>query len=109
MKKLLLTTARNGKDSNIYQLDTLKELGNIYVDDNNTYYFKDYQFTIVRVKNDINGNPQYKFTLAKNFEYITEKLKGVATRTYVNKNYAILQSHYLEKTLTTLFEKIENK
>lgn len=104
--KLLTTTTKNNKISNVYQLENIKELGNVYADNNDTYYFKEYQFTIIRVKNDINGNPIYKFTLAKDFAYITEKLKGLVTKCYISKNYGLIQSYNLESSLVNIFNKL---
>lgn len=105
--KLLTTTTRNNKASNVYEIENLNEVKNIYADSNDTYYYKNYQFTLVRVNNDINGNPLYKITLSKDFEYITAQLKGLVTRTYVSKNYGLIQSYNLQDDLKRIFEKLE--
>ena len=72
MKKLIT----EGNGYNIYDLDNIKDLGSIYSDDkDNIFYYKNYQFKVWRVNNDINGNPLYKFYLSKNFESVNAKLK----------------------------------
>ena len=83
MRKLIT----EGNGFNIYKLDDIKkDLGSIYYDDkDNTFYYKDYQFKVWRVNNDINGNPLYKFYLSENLENVNSKLKGLVHRCYISK------------------------
>ena len=107
MKKLIT----EGNGYNIYKLDNIKkDLGSIYSDDkNNTFYYKDYQFKVWRINNDINGNPLYKFYLSKNFESVNAELKGSVYRCYISKGYSLLQSYNVGETINTIINKLENK
>ena len=105
MKKLIT----EGNGFNIYELDNIKkDLGEIYSDDkNNTFYYKDYQFKVWRVNNDINGNPLYKFYLSKNFESVNPELKGLVYRCYISKGYSIIQSYDIGRSIETIINKLE--
>ena len=104
-----LTTEGNG--FNIYELDNIKkDLGEIYSDDkNNTFYYKDYQFKVWRVNNDIYGNPLYKFELSKNFESVNYKLKGLVHRCYISKDYSLVQSYDIGRSIDAIINKLESK
>ena len=73
------------------------------------YCYKNYEFTIERVKNDINGNPLYKILLFENAKSINENLKGLVYRCYINKGYSLIQSYDINKSLENIFEKLENE
>ena len=105
MKKLIT----EGNGFNIYELDNVKkDLGSIYSDDNNnTFYYKDYQFKVWRVDNDINGNPLYKFYLSKNFESVNYKLKGLVYRCFVSKGYSLIQSYNIGESIGYIINKLE--
>ena len=106
MRKLIT----EGNGFNIYELDNIKDLGSIYSDDNNnTFYYKDYQFKVWRVNNDINGNPLYKFYLSKNFENVNSKLKGLVHRCYISKGYSLVQSYNIGESIDTIINKLESK
>ena len=106
MKKLI----QDGNGYQIIGLDNIKEdLGRVCsTDKNNTFYYKDYQFKVWRVKNDINGNPVYRLQLSKDFEDITYKLSQYA-RYYKKNNFVRLQSYDIAKEIEELIEKLELK
>ena len=106
MRKLIT----EGNGFNIYELDSIKDLGSIYSDDkDNTFYYKDYQFKVWRVNNDINGNPLYKFYLSKNFENVNYKLKGLVYRCFASKRYSLIQSYNIAESINTIINKLESK
>lgn len=110
MKRINTTdlTTSEGINYNIYELETIKELQNVYADNEDVYYYKEYTFRVKRVKNNVNGNPLYKIQLSKNFEDATAYLKGLVHRCYPNKKYALIQSYNLSSDLSFIFNKLNN-
>lgn len=104
MKKVL----SNGVNYNIYEIETLKDLDVIYADSKkDTYYYKDYQFRVWRVNNDINGNPLYRLELSRNYKNITNELKGLVKRVNLQKGYGLIQSYNLESDLNRIFKNLD--
>lgn len=93
MKNLQSFKDQQGRKSNVYLLESEKDFYFITADNNDTFYYKDYQFKVRYHKCDVYGNPLYKLQISKNFRYITDQLKGKVYKCYLNKNYCLIQSY----------------
>ena len=71
------------------------------------YNYKEYNFELYRVKNDINGNPLYRFTLESNGISKHDCLKGLVYRNYLMSNYALIQSYDINNSLDRIFTTLE--
>lgn len=91
----------------IKRLSDLKELWK--VDKNNTeiYVYENYDFTVKRVNNSLNGNKVFKLVLNRDNENITSELKGYAYRAYVKKGYALMYQYGLYNALKHFFKNLK--
>ncbi len=102
MKNLQCLKDQEGRKSNIYQLESEKDFCYITTDNNDTFYYKEYQFKVRYHGYDVYGNPLYKLQISKNFRYITEQLRGKVYRCYVDKNYCLIQSYNVSEDIKRL-------
>ena len=106
VKKLLYDEKNNSTVWEIESLENLNQLTSL-ISDNDICYYKNYTFKLKKVCCNIYGNPMYKFILSKNFENITNELKGLVYRAYISKGYSLIQSYNISDSIKRIFKTIE--
>lgn len=89
----------------------MKEIANLEIASvghtKESYSYRGKQFDLVRIKNDVNGNPLYRIYLDSESLKKLKKSKGIG-RIYLSKGYVVFQSYNIGTELGNIFNILLN-